>query len=167
MKYFKAVAEELHFQRAARRVNITQPSLSAQIKLIEEELDVTLLKRDRKSVQLTKAGKVFLKRCERILKAVDQAIDETRQAAGQEKLHLKLGTRFFINLPIFANSVMATRKANPNITIEQIDMPTNEVEAAVKEGEIDIGFAPAGITHPALIVRKIIDGYFVVVMPEE
>lgn len=101
------------------------------------------------------------------MKAVDQAARETREAAGQERLTLKLGTRFFINLPIFTTSVLATRKANPNITIDQIDMPTNEVENAVKEGEIDIGFAPAGIEHPALVVKKVVDGYFVVVMPDD
>lgn len=167
LRYFKAVAEELHFQRAARKVNITQPSLSHQIKLLEEELDVTLLDRDRKSVSLTPAGEVFWEHCDTILASVTKAVDETKGAAGREKLTLKLGTRFFINLPIFATSVMATRKANPNITIEQIDMPTNEVADAIKEGTIDIGFTPAGIKHPALIVKKIIDGHFVVVMPKD
>lgn len=167
LRYFKAVAEELHFQRAARKVNITQPSLSNQIKSLEEELGVTLLARDRKSVELTEAGEVFWDHCDAILASVEKAVDETKHAAGLEKLTLKLGTRFFINLPIFTTSVMATRLADPNITIEQIDMPTNEVENAVKEGTIDIGFAPSGIKHPALIVKKIIDGYFVVVMPKD
>lgn len=166
-RYFKAVAEELHFQRAARKVNITQPSLSHQIKKLEDELGVTLLERDRKSVQLTPAGTVFLNHCDIVLKAVKQAVEQTKEAAGQEKLTLKMGTRFFINLPIFSNSVMAVRRVDPNITIEQIDMPTNEVEAAVKEGEIDIGFAPPTITHPALIARKVVEGHFVVVMPED
>lgn len=167
LRYFKAVAEELHFQRAARRVNITQPSLSHQIKILEEELDVTLLERDRKSVSLTEAGQVFLQHANTILADIDQAIDATKAAAGQEKKALRIGTRFFIGLPIFSESVMKTKQADPSIEIEQIDMPTNEVEAAVKEGEIDIGFAPAGITHSALIVKKIIDGYFVVVMPDD
>lgn len=166
LKYFKAVAEELHFQRAARKVHITQPSLSHQIKLLEEELGVTLLIRDRRSVALSEAGEVFLAHCQQILAQLDRAVEETKHVAGQEKLTLKLGTRFFINLPIFGSSVMATRRANPNISIEQIDMPTNEVADAVKEGTIDIGFAPAGIKHPALIVKKIVDGHFVVVMPK-
>ncbi|MEM0909795.1 MAG: LysR family transcriptional regulator [Pseudomonadota bacterium] len=167
LSYFKAVAEELHFQRAARRVHITQPSLSHQIKKLEDELDVKLLERDRKSVALTDAGKAFLKHCDAILRDVQSAIEETKEIAGKERVELKIGTRFFINLPEFTSRLIQLGNAHPNIEIIKVDMPTNEVELAVKEGEIDIGFAPGPFTHPSLKVKNLAQGYFVLVMNKE
>lgn len=164
LRYFKAVAEELHFQRAARKVNITQPALSHQMKTLEEELGVVLLERDRRSVALSEAGKVLLAHVNEVLHRLDRAVDEVKNAAGVEKQTLKIGTRFFINLKIIIDSIIATKALYPHIDIEQIDMPTNEVPDAVKEGTIDIGFTPAAIDHPALIVKKVIEGYFAVIL---
>lgn len=167
LRYFKAIAEELHFQRAARKVNITQPALSHQIKTLEGELGLVLLQRDRKSVALSEAGKVFLDHVNKILNHLDRAIEETKETAGLEKQTLKIGTRFFINLQIITDSIIATKTKYPYIEIEQIDMPTNEVPDAVKEGLIDIGFTPSTIDHSALILKKVVEGYFSVVIHKD
>jgi DNA-binding transcriptional LysR family regulator len=167
LRYFKAVAEELHFQRAARRVHLTQPALSHQMQRLEDELGVVLLVRDRRNVVLSKAGEVFLNHVRDILARLDQAVQATQDAAGLEPTTLRIGTTAYLNLAVIARSIVATRVAAPNLTIEQIEMPTNEVYHALKEGQIDIGFAPLPASHATLVVKKVVDGFWTVVVPED
>ncbi|WEX74733.1 LysR family transcriptional regulator [Sinorhizobium numidicum] len=83
LSYFVAVAEELHFGRAAARVHIAQPALSNQVQALEKELGVQLLTRTTRRVALTRAGEVFHDRCVRILRDVDLSTEATRSVAGR------------------------------------------------------------------------------------
>lgn len=167
LRYFKAVAEELHFQRAARRLNLSQPALSHQLKMLEEELGIVLLDRSRNHVELTSAGKVFLKRITFILEELGKAKKEAQDIAGMEQTSLKIATIDYLNLDIMTKSVIATKVEYPNITVEQIEMPTNEIFDAVKENEIDIAIGPAPVEHPALLVKTITSGQWSVVIPND
>ena len=79
LNYFIAVAEELHFSRAAERLHISQPPLSQQIRDLEEELGVKLFERTKRQVHLTEAGKVLLERSYLVLAQLEQAIEATQQ----------------------------------------------------------------------------------------
>lgn len=167
LRSFIAVAEELHFQRAARRVNLSQPALSHQIKALEDEVGVTLLARDRRSVALTAAGDAFLNRARDVLASLDAAVRDARQAAGLEPSVLRLGFVSYLNLRVISRSIAGLRGERPEVGVEQVEMPTTEVYAALKEGQIDVGFGVLPVTHPALKFRTVAEGYWsVVVVPD-
>ena len=94
LRYFVAVAEERHFSRAAKRLRLSQPPLSAQIKGLEEELGVKLFQRSTRQVALTDAGRTFLERAEGILEAVEEAREAAKGADEGGRGRLEVG---FIN----------------------------------------------------------------------
>jgi DNA-binding transcriptional LysR family regulator len=102
LRYFVAVAEELHFGRAAQRLGLAQPPLSQQIRQLEEMLGFALFTRTSRSVKLTQAGTVYLERARRVLLFLQRDIEEARQVASGEvgSLHLGfVGSAMLTHLP--------------------------------------------------------------------
>ncbi|NET39790.1 MAG: LysR family transcriptional regulator [Cyanothece sp. SIO1E1] len=161
MRYLRAfleLAEELHFQRAARHLGITQPTLSQQIKTLEEELGVTLFARDRSGVDLTPAGVAFQNSIEPLLNELQRAVDEVREIENGRSREIRIGTGDYLNVQSIHRSVAKLRASHPDWTIEIRHLPTTETFPAVKEKEVDIGFGPLPVTHPALIAKTVVTG---------
>ena len=147
LRYFVAVAEELHFGRAALRVGIAQPPLTQQIQKLEATLGCSLLVRRRKTV-LTPAGGVLLEQARRILQQADDAVDATRRAGRGESGQLSVGAPPSVMLSALPAIIRRYRRQYPGVHFALRELSTSAIEEALRTGEIDLGFlrevAPAG-----------------------
>ncbi len=145
LECFVALAEELHFSRAAQRTGISQPGLSQQLRQLEDQLQVELVRRSKRQVALTRAGAVFLEEARKILAGMARAVELTRHSQDGIIGKLRIGTApssLFITLP----EILGTfRKALPNVDIEVQQMGTEEQLDALRASMIDIG-----LMHPPL-----------------
>ncbi|MDB5776065.1 MAG: LysR family transcriptional regulator [Herbaspirillum sp.] len=139
-RYFVAVAEELHFSRAAVRLNISQPPLSKHIQEIEALLGVTLLERTRRRVELTEAGRIFLEEARAVLAQAAHAIDTGKRIARGEIGELRIGfTATAAYLPRFSRAVRAYRLALPDVHLELRYMTSEPMLDALLLGDLDVG----------------------------
>ncbi|MDB5540809.1 MAG: LysR family transcriptional regulator [Devosia sp.] len=145
-RYFVAVAEELHFTRAAERLHIGQPPLSLQIQAIERELGVVLLKRTRRKVELTPVGELFLQEARMALMQASRAVDTAKRAARGELGTLRL--TFITSVPlvdVFTRAVRAFRLALPDVHLELKIKPSVEIIDDVLLNTVDVGFTRPSI----------------------
>jgi DNA-binding transcriptional LysR family regulator len=171
LRYFVAVAEELSFSRAARRLHVSQPPLSMQIKAIEQELGTSLFARTKRNVTLTKAGQVLLEQARDALSQLDRAGEMVRRAGRGEAGRLTVGfTSSVPLLDIFAQILRRFRSLYPDAKVEARLMSTGEQLAALAERRIDIGilrppywFKPAA----ALSVRRLWRDELYVFLPDD
>ena len=150
LRYFVAVAEELHFHRAAQRLHISQPPLSQQIRALERELGVTLLLRNRRRVALTAAGEGFLDDARSILAAVDRASERARGIARGSLGTLAIG---FVGSAMFSPKLPQIlrefRARHPDVELVLRELPTTVQLAALVAGELDVGVirGPVDVTE--------------------
>jgi DNA-binding transcriptional LysR family regulator len=141
LRYFVAVAEELSFTRAARRVHIGQPPLSHQIQALEEEIGARLLDRSRHHVRLTEAGTLFLEDARRILALSAGAADTARRAERGELGRLRIGfIQSMAFTSIFPNVINCFRKQFPHVTLQLQEMSTMRQIEALNDRSLDVGF---------------------------
>ncbi|MFN2744521.1 MULTISPECIES: acetoin biosynthesis transcriptional regulator AlsR [Bacillus] len=145
LRYFMVVAEELHFGKAALRLQMTQPPLSQQIKQLESEIGVTLLKRSKRAVKLTAAGSVFLKQITEGLSQIDQAVDMAQRTARGELGRLVIGFVGSATFEIMPPIIREYRNQFPSVKIELRELSTPNQIKALLNGHIDIG-----VLHPPL-----------------
>ena len=140
-RYFVAVAEELHFTRAAARLNIGQPPLSLQIQAIERELGTMLLKRTRRSVELTPAGELFLHEARLTLLQAARAVETVTRAAKGEMGTLRLS--FITSVPLvkmFTAAVRSFRSQYPDVHLDLRSRSSEEIIDKVLLNTVDVGF---------------------------
>ncbi|MCE9967085.1 LysR family transcriptional regulator [Lelliottia amnigena] len=140
LRYFIAVAEELHFGRAAARLNISQPPLSQQIQILEQQVGARLLARTNRSVSLTAAGKQFLADSRQVLSLVNDA------SARAERLHLgetgELRIGFTSSAPFISavsHTLSTFRRHYPDVHIQTREINTREQIVPLNEGSLDLG----------------------------
>lgn len=140
-RYFVAVAEELHFSRAALRLHIGQPPLSLQIQSIERELGVILFKRDRRKVELTEAGRLFLIEARSALAQAQRAVDTAKRFARGETGTLRISFTTSAPLfPRFARAIRSFREANPEVYLELKIRTSKAILEALELEHLDVGF---------------------------
>ena len=139
LRYFVAVAEELHFRRAAARMHISQPPLSQQIHQLETELGCTLLARTRRRVELTPAGEAFLHDARIILNELEGAVATAQRIGSGQTGRLRVNFVGSALLSIVPGAVQRFRTARPNVEIQIRERPTVEQVRAVLAGAVDVG----------------------------
>ena len=131
-RYFTAVAEHQHFGRAAAALHITQPSLSRQIRSLEQQVGARLLDRTPQGAQLTEAGQVFRTHAVALLRAAERAAAETRAAAEPSRL-----TVGYLHGIIVTPAVLAVRRRHPDAEVRTVHLAWNEPRAALLDGRVD------------------------------
>ena len=165
LRCFAAVAEELHFGRAAARLNMTQPPLSRQIQVLERVLDVQLLERTSRTVRLTAAGRSFLPEAQRILRLAETATHVTRQVAAGRAGVLKFGFTAASAYDFLPRLVTAFRRALPDVSLALREMVTKDQIEELLSGRIDVALVRPPVTHPDLIAVRALAEPLIAALP--
>jgi len=166
LRYFLAVAEELHFGRAAQRLHIAQPPLSQQIRRLEQELGVSLFDRTNRRVELTDAGRAFLIEARLTLTQAERAAHVASQAARGEAGLLIIGHMASAELNVFPRLLPVFRKRYPGVDLAFQLLGASEQFRMLHEGQIHAGFLRLPATDRGLTVTPIVRERLVVVLPE-
>lgn len=141
LEYFVAVAEELHFGRAARRLHMAQPPLSQGIRRLEDELGVTLFDRTTRRVELTDAGQLMYPGAREILTRVEALERHAAEIAAGDGGRLRLGFVDSSSYDVLPRFLRAYRERWPAVSYELVTRSSDEQVAALVAGEIDVGIA--------------------------
>lgn len=157
LRSIQALAEELHFGRAALRLAITQPALSQQLTQLEAELGARLFDRHPR-VSLTPVGTALLAHARRILEAVAEAEAEARSLANLTRRRIRLGYLEYWNPPFIARAMRTLRELDPPVVLEARNLYSAEVLAGLRDRSLEIGFVHLPVGDDGLAVRPLLEG---------
>jgi len=140
LRYFQAVAEELHFGRAARRLGISQPPLSMQIRHLESEIGVQLFERTKRRVALTEGGRALLAASRRLLGEFDGLGESVRRAASGESGSLTVAFTASVMFETLPTIIRRFRERFPRVHVELREIGTGAQLVSLRTGDLDIGF---------------------------
>jgi len=167
LRYFVTVAEEGHITRAAERLDIQQPPLSRLIKGIEQELDVQLFRRKPRGVELTEAGRAFLRNARAALANVDQAMVTARRTARGEEGRISIGVVHTAQFhPFVPRVIRAFRESLPLVSLTLEEATSPELVQYLREEQTDVAFIRSlGAEPEGLVFNRLLDEELVVAMP--
>jgi len=166
LHYFIAVAEELHFSRAAQRLHISQPPLSQQIRGLEDELGVKLFERTKRQVQLTEAGKIFLERAYGVLGQLEVAIEETQRIGRGEVGRLAIAFVDSAMYTLLPEILRVFREKFPAVELRLQELTTAQQIQALHHKQVDIGIVRSAISEPGLSGSCFLPESLVLALPE-
>lgn len=166
LRYFVALSESLHFGQAASRLHIAQPSLSHQIQQLETELQTRLLRRTKRRVELTEAGRLFLDEAREILARADRAAVIARRAGRGEAERLRIGVGYCMDQLAISRAVSAFTGKNGAIRVELQTMAVPLQLAAIRDQRLDVGFVRPPVTESSLTSETLISEPVVAALPK-
>lgn len=167
LRYFVAVAEELHFGRAAARLGIAQPPLSRQIHDLEAELGFALFERSRPRVRLTAAGSVLATHARSVLEAIDVGVREARRTSLGEQGRVRVGYPSSLAHSGLTELLRAFRARFPGVEVGLQPLSTSDVIATLKRDQIDVGFVRGPVEDPALSIERVRREALVLALPAQ
>ncbi|WP_288955999.1 LysR substrate-binding domain-containing protein [uncultured Polaribacter sp.] len=167
IRYFLAVAEELHFRKAAEKLFISQPGLSRQIKFIEEELDVVLFERHNRKVILTKVGEYLKEEFTKQLRSFNNTLDNAKLFQKGKKGELKIGYVGSAMQKVIPNLLLNFEQYNPDIVFNLKEIDNQKQIEDLSSFSIDIGFVRLERVPRNLEIKTILKENFCLVLPEK
>ncbi|MFF6656537.1 LysR family transcriptional regulator [Pseudomonas aeruginosa] len=165
LRCFMAVAEELHFARAAEKLHIEQSPLSRAIKELESELGLLLFERTTRSTRLTRAGRVFLEHVPRVFVALNQARDGAKAAAAGYHGHLRIALSDSISQPRLSSLLALCRAEEPDVDIRLFEVPFAQQVRGLSGDLYDAGFAQSAGSDDDLVAVAAWSDPIVVAVP--
>lgn len=165
LRYFQAVAEELHFGRAAARLAIAQPALSRQVQQLEQELGTPLLRRTQRRVELLPAGALLLERSRSLQQDLARALADTRRTGAGELGKLALGFIHSSTYGLLPPVISRFRRLYPGIQLELHELPITAQLAGLVRGTIDLGLLRVQAAPAELEVLPVMADPFVLAVP--
>lgn len=167
LRYFITVAEELNFSKAALKLYTAQPSLSQQIKDLEEDVGVKLLNRTKRKVELTEEGAVFLEQARLTLAQADKAVAMARQVSQAKQQMLRIGFVPVAEMKIFPYILPNLRVQNPDLKIELLSLNNNEQMRLLKKGALDLTFTRHNFNSDEIESQFVIREPLIFLLPKD
>jgi DNA-binding transcriptional LysR family regulator len=165
LRYFLAVAETLHFGKAAAKLGIAQPPLSQQIKNLERILGYALFDRTTRGVRLTRVGQFFVERARQTLAKMRDDVEMTRRLGAGKEGVLNVGFSGSAMLTALPKAIESYRRMFPNVELQLRELVTAEQIPALLDGSLSLGFLRDGEPTSGLAIEPILRETFVVVLP--
>ena len=167
LRYFVAVAEALSFTKAAEKLRLAQPSLTRQVRNLEDEIGVKLFDRSKRRVTLTEAGRLFLFDSKRVLAICAESVAAVQQVNGGESSDLNIGYVANIHYGLLPATLGAFRKLRPGVALNLFDMTSAEQFLALDSRKIDLGFVglPPALSGHALLSECVARDTMLVAIP--
>jgi DNA-binding transcriptional LysR family regulator len=140
LRYFVTVAEEENVSRAALRLHVSQPSLSRQIRDLEDELGFLLLERTAKSIRLTEAGRTFLTESREVLRRVEKAVAAARRVASGQSSEIHVGYSPMPTVKFLPQTIREFQRQLPQVKIILHDLDTEEMLGGMRSGKLQLAF---------------------------
>ncbi|PHP28681.1 LysR family transcriptional regulator [Limimaricola cinnabarinus] len=166
LTYFTALAEELHFGRAAERLGMAQPPLSRQIKQLEEELGAQLFDRSRSAISLTQAGERLYERGVSILRQIEDARLEVKRIGQGAEGRLRIGFVGSSTFGILPTIIKSFRANYPEVNLSLLPMNNAQLHRALVAREIDVAFGRPALVDAEFVTRELLEEKLILALPD-
>ncbi len=167
LRYFLAVATAQNFTKAAGVVHVSQPSLSVQIRALEEELGTRLFDRLGRKVALTQTGELFRDHTERALRELERATQLVQEVHGAQRGRLVVGTLATVNSYLIPPLVSQFKQRFPAIHLQVHSQPSNDIVSSVLANRLDLGICLLPVIHNRLLIAPLFEERLVLVAPAQ
>jgi DNA-binding transcriptional LysR family regulator len=165
LAYFESVSRHLHFTRAAEELNVAQPSVSQQIRKLEDELGTPLFHRMKRHVALTEAGTLFLRHTRAILQQLEEARVEVQELTGLRKGTLAVGAPPSVGMHLLPRALAGFSRRHPGISLTFREAGSRTLVQLLEQGELDLAIVIQPIRHPALETMPLMEEELLLAVP--
>ncbi|MBN8599110.1 MAG: LysR family transcriptional regulator [Planctomycetes bacterium] len=168
LRYFREIARAGHMTKAARTLGVSQPALSAMLRKLEAEVGTSLLHRTGKGVELSEAGKVFLRHADESVRRADEGLHEVRRLSGLETGSIRTGAGATAASYILPSVVSDMRRAHPGLKFYVREMGSSAIVEAILNGELDLGIVTLpvrAVGAKQLVLRSLVDDELRLITP--